>query len=104
MLSNIAHIDDHRRIHKNLERDNTEKLLLFLPDSSPPTEVLEQAVIDTVKRQVGHFKITLSSFDQEYCVIISKILRSINDDQFIDPLVLDNDQFVSGGARDHCGR
>ena len=57
-----------------------------------------------MKRQVGHFKITLSSFDQEYCVIISKILRSINDDQFIDPLVLDNDQFVSGGARDQCGR
>ena len=57
-----------------------------------------------MKRQVGHFKITLSSFDQEYCVIISKIIRSINDDQFIDPLVLDNDHFVSGGARDHCGR
>ena len=57
-----------------------------------------------MKRQVGHFKITLSSFDQEYCVIISKIIRSINDDQFIDPLVLDNDHFVSGGARDQCGR
>ena len=57
-----------------------------------------------MKRQVGHFKITLSSFDQEYCVIISKIIRSINDDQFIDPLVLDNDHFVSGEAWDQCGR